>query len=62
VLFAYVEGFQSTNIVGVILSVGAAIGAAFYKVGTQVAGMRKRGVSLLFWLIMELNTVVQVKS
>ena len=32
ILFAYVDGFESTNIIGVILSVGSAIGAAFYKV------------------------------
>ena len=32
VLFAYEDGFQSASIVGVVLSVGAAIGAAAYKV------------------------------
>lgn len=32
VLFAYEENFKSANFVGVILSVGAAIGAAAYKV------------------------------
>lgn len=32
VLFAYVDGFKSASIVGVVLSVGAAIGAASYKV------------------------------
>ncbi len=32
VLFAYTEGFQSANLIGVILSVGAAVGAALYKV------------------------------
>ena len=32
VLFAYVDGFKSANYVGVALSVGAAIGAACYKV------------------------------
>ena len=32
VLFAYEDGFKSASIVGVVLSVGAAIGAAVYKV------------------------------
>lgn len=32
VLFAYEDGFETANIVGVVLSVGAAIGAAVYKV------------------------------
>ena len=32
ILFAYVDGFESANTVGVVLSVGAALGAAFYKV------------------------------
>lgn len=32
VLFSYAEGFESANIIGVILSVGSAIGAGFYKV------------------------------
>ena len=32
VLFAYVDGFETANVVGVALSVGAAIGAACYKV------------------------------
>ncbi len=31
-LFAFVDGFESANIVGVVLSVGAALGAALYKV------------------------------
>ena len=31
-LFAYADGFQPSNIIGVILSVGSAIGAATYKV------------------------------
>ena len=31
-LFAYVDGFESANILGVLLSVGSAVGAAFYKV------------------------------
>ncbi len=31
-LFAYVDGFESSNIVGVVLSVGSAFGAALYKV------------------------------
>ena len=30
-LFAYADGFQPTNVVGVVLSVGAAVGAATYK-------------------------------
>lgn len=30
-LFAYVDGFESANILGVVLSVGAALGAALYK-------------------------------
>ena len=34
VVFAYVDGFESANIIGVALSVGAAIGAACYKVCT----------------------------
>ena len=37
-LFAYVDGFQSANIVGVVLSVGAALGAAFYKVCSYWCG------------------------
>ncbi len=32
VIFAYVDGLESANIIGIILSIGAAIGAAFYKV------------------------------
>ena len=32
VLFAYVDGFEIASVVGVVLSVGSAIGAAFYKV------------------------------
>jgi len=32
ILFAYADGFQPASIIGVILSVGAAIGAAIYKV------------------------------
>lgn len=31
ILFAYADGFQPTNIIGVILSVGSAVGAAVYK-------------------------------
>ena len=31
-LFAYVDGFESANILGVLLAVGSAVGAAFYKV------------------------------
>lgn len=31
-LFAYADGFEGTNAIGVVLSVGSAIGAAFYKV------------------------------
>ena len=31
ILFAYADGLQPTNVVGVVLSVGAAIGAAVYK-------------------------------
>ena len=42
-LFAYVEGFQSANIVGVVLSVGSAVGAALYKVGVQVTGHEGEG-------------------
>ena len=34
VLFAYADGFESANLIGVALSVGAAIGAACYKVCT----------------------------
>ena len=33
VLFAWVDGFQSADSIGVLLSVAAAIGAACYKVG-----------------------------
>ena len=36
VLFAQVDGFQYANIVGVLLSVGSAIGAAFYKVKKKI--------------------------
>ena len=36
VLFAYADGFESANLIGVALSVGAAIGAACYKVCTLV--------------------------
>ena len=36
VLFAYVDGFESASFVGVALSVGAAIGAACYKVCTLI--------------------------
>lgn len=32
VLFAYVDGFETASIIGVVLSVGSAIGAACYKV------------------------------
>ena len=33
VLFAYEDGFDAvSNVLGVLLSVGSAIGAAFYKV------------------------------
>lgn len=32
VLFAYVDGFEIASIVGVVLSVGSAVGAALYKV------------------------------
>ena len=32
VMMAYAEGFEGPNAVGVILSVGAAVGAALYKV------------------------------
>ena len=31
-MMAYAEGFEGPNVVGVFLSVGAAIGAALYKV------------------------------
>ncbi len=34
-LFAYVDGFESSNIVGVVLSVGSAFGAALYKVSAS---------------------------
>jgi drug/metabolite transporter (DMT)-like permease len=33
-LFAYADGFQPTSIIGIVLSVGSAIGAATYKVCT----------------------------
>ena len=36
VLFAYADGFESANLIGVALSVAAAIGAACYKVCTLV--------------------------
>lgn len=36
ILFSYAEGFESTNMVGVVLSVGSAIGAGFYKVNRKV--------------------------
>jgi len=36
VLFAYEDGFKAASIVGVVLSVGAAIGAALYKVHIQL--------------------------
>ncbi len=39
VLFAYTEGFQSANLVGVVLSVGAAVGAAVYKVSLMSPGL-----------------------
>ena len=32
ILFAYVDGFETASVVGVVLSVGSAIGAACYKV------------------------------
>ncbi len=35
-LFAYVDGFESANIVGVVLSVGSAFGAALYKVSKRI--------------------------
>jgi hypothetical protein len=31
-LFSYVDGYESFNVVGVILSVASAVGAALYKV------------------------------
>ena len=36
VLFAYEDGFKAASLVGVVLSVGAAIGASFYKVYIQL--------------------------
>ena len=35
VLFAYEDGFGGADTVGVLLSVGSAIGAALYKVRTN---------------------------
>ena len=32
ILFAYADGFHTANILGVLLSVGSAVGAAVYKV------------------------------
>ena len=40
VLFAYEENFKSANIIGVVLSVGAAIGAASYKVRIYIYFIR----------------------
>lgn len=37
-MMAYAEGFAGPNVVGVILSVTAAIGAALYKVNSQSTG------------------------
>ena len=36
-MMAYAEGFEGANTVGVILSVGAAIGAALYKVKSEIS-------------------------
>lgn len=48
-LFAYVDGFASANVIGILLSVGSAIGAALYKVrrGGVVGGCGQTVLCLL---------------
>ena len=41
VLFAYSDGFTAANIEGVLLTLGAAIGAAVYKVREERGGKSK---------------------
>ena len=38
ILFAYADGFHSANTVGIVLSIGSAIGAAVYKVSLPSKG------------------------
>ena len=38
VLFAYAEGFKAATAGGIVLSVGAAVGAGLYKVCAPVDG------------------------
>ena len=45
VMMAYAEGFEGPNAVGVILSVGAAVGAALYKVILRLIPLKVRALT-----------------
>ena len=56
VLFAYVEGFHSANVTGAILSVGAAIGAALYKVSGLLHRLLNRSTCIKVYIKIKAHT------